>query len=92
MLASVDRVRATYDLDKRVEVAIRRRARNLGLSDSEFVNRTFTDLLHLDVLDRIRQVRSDLTEEEALDLAYEELDAARADRERGQDAVDNGRS
>ncbi|MBO0688648.1 MAG: hypothetical protein J2P40_03620 [Candidatus Dormibacteraeota bacterium] len=88
----MDRVRATYELDKRVEVAIRRRARNLGLSDSEFVNRTFTDLLHLDVLDRIRQVRSDLTEEEALDLAYEELDAARADRERGQDAVDNGRS
>ena len=85
-------MRATYELDNRVEVAIRRRARNLGLTESEFVNKTFTDLLHLDVLDRLRELDSDLTEQEALDLAYEELDAARAERDREQDGDGGPRS
>lgn len=85
-------MRATYELDKRVEVAIRRRARNLGLTESEFVNKTFADLLHLDILDRLRALDSDLTEQEALDLAYEELDAARAERDREQDGDGGPRS
>lgn len=85
-------MRATYELDNRVEVAIRRRARNLGLTESEFVNKMFTDLLHLDVLDRLRELDSDLTEQEALDLAYEELDAARAERDREQDGDGGPRS
>lgn len=81
-------MRATYELDKRVEVAIRRRARNLGLTESEFVNKTFTDLLHLDILDRLRERPTDLTEDEALQLAREELNAFRAERDRGRDEDD----
>lgn len=76
----MERVTVTYELDPRVAVAVQRRARNLGITQSEVVSGTLSDAFDLGILDELRQNPSGLTEEESLRLAYEELKAARAER------------
>ena len=78
----------TYELDPRVAVAVQRRARNLGISESEVVSSTLSDAFDPGILDELRQSPSDLTEEESLRLAYEELKAARAERKQGASKQD----
>lgn len=83
------RVRVSLDLDPRVRVAVQRRARNLGLSESEFVNRTLYECLELGVLDELRQrPPSDLTDEETADIVQSELDAYRRERDGDDSAPD----
>jgi hypothetical protein len=78
----VDRVSVTLELDSRVEIAIRRRARNLGISESEFVNRTLHECLDLGVLDELRgRPPTDLTDDEVSDIVQAEIDAYRRERD-----------
>lgn len=84
------RVRVSLDLDPRVRVAVQRRARNLGLTESEFVNRTLHECLGLGVLDELRQrPPSDLTDDETSDIVQSELDAYRRERDRDDSAPDS---
>ncbi|MBO0689777.1 MAG: hypothetical protein J2P40_09420 [Candidatus Dormibacteraeota bacterium] len=80
----MERVRVSYELDLRVAVAVERLARNLGISESEVVSNTLYEAFDLGVLDELRQNPSGLTEEESLRLAYEELEAVRAERKRNE--------
>lgn len=73
----------TLDLDSRVATAIQRRARNLEISEGEFVSRTLYDSLDLGALDQLRnRPPIDVSEEDVLEDAHQELDAYRRERDR----------
>jgi len=73
------RSKATVYLDPGVLRATRALATRTGKRDSDIVEEALREYLGLALLQRIRE-KSDLTEEEALELAYDELHAMRADR------------
>jgi plasmid stability protein len=73
------RSKATVYLDPEVLRAMRIRAARTGRRDSDVVEDALREYLGLDVIDRIRS-KSDLSSDEALRLAYEELDAMRRER------------
>jgi plasmid stability protein len=75
------RTKATVYLDPDVLRAMRIRAARTGRRDSDVVEEALREYLGLAVVDRVR-ARSDLTGDEAMALAYQELDAERKARSR----------
>ena len=73
------RSKATVYLDPDVLRATRAQAARTGKRDSDIVEEALREYLGLALLQRIRE-KADLTEEEALELAYAELHSMRADR------------
>jgi hypothetical protein len=73
------RSKTTVYLDPQVLRATRVAAARAGKRDSDVVEEALREYLGLAVIDRIRS-RSDLDEEEAMRLAYEELHAMRRER------------
>ncbi len=73
------RAKTTVYLDPQVLRATRVAAARAGKRDSDVVEEALREYLGLAVIDRIRS-RSDLDEEEAMRLAYEELHAMRRER------------
>ena len=71
------RVRTTLSIDDQVLRAARIAAARSGKRDSELVEDALRAYLGLAVVDRVR-ARSDLTPDEAEQLAYEELHASRS--------------
>jgi hypothetical protein len=74
------RAKTTIYLDPEVLRATRIRAARTGRRDSDVVEEALREHLGLAAIDRIRS-SSDLDEEEATRLAYEELHALRRERE-----------
>lgn len=74
------KAKTTVYLDEDVLRATRVAAARRGKRDSEVLEDALRAYLRLGVVDRIRS-RSDLTEEEALELAYSELRAMRTERD-----------
>lgn len=70
------RAKTTVYLDPDVLRATRIRAARTGKKDSDVVEEALREYLGLAVIDRVR-ARSNLSADEALTLAYEELNAAR---------------
>jgi hypothetical protein len=75
------RSKATVYLDPDVLRATRIRAARTGKRDSDVVEEALREYLGLAVIDRVR-ARSDLTGDEAMALAYDELRAERKVRSR----------
>ena len=73
------RQKATVYLDPHVLRATRVHAARKGKRDSQVVEDALREYLGISVIDRIRS-RSDLNEEEAMRIAYEELHAMRRER------------
>jgi hypothetical protein len=74
------RAKATVYLDPEVLRAARVQAARTGKRDSDVVEEALREYLGLALLQRIWE-NADLSEDEALELAYDELHAMRADRE-----------
>ena len=75
------RSKATIYLDPDVLRAMRIRAARTGKLDSDVVEEALREYLGLAAVDRVR-ARSDLTGDEAMALAYDELRAERKARSR----------
>jgi hypothetical protein len=75
------RNKATVYLDPDVLRAMRIRAARTGRRDSDVVEDALREYLGLAVVDRVR-ARSDLSGDEAMALAYDELHAERKARSR----------
>jgi hypothetical protein len=75
------RSKATVYLDPEVLRATRIRAARTGKRDSDVVEEALREYLGLAVVDRVR-ARSDLTGDQAIAFAYEELRAERKGRSR----------
>jgi hypothetical protein len=73
------RSKATVYLDPDVLRATRVQAARTGKRDSDVVEEALREYLGLAVVDRIR-AKSDLDEDAAMQLAYEELHAMRRER------------
>jgi hypothetical protein len=73
------RSKATVYLDPDVLRATRVQAARTGKRDSDVVEEALREYLGLALLDRIR-AKSDLDEDAAMQLAYEELHAMRRER------------
>ena len=73
------RTKATVYLDPDVLRATRVHAARKGKRDSDVVEEALREYLGLALIDRIRS-RSDLSAEEAMELAYKELHAMRRER------------
>lgn len=73
------RAKATVYLDPEVLRATRVRAARTGKRDSDVVEEALREYLGLTVIDEIR-AKADLDEDEAMQLAYEELHAMRRER------------
>ena len=76
------RRKTTVYVDEELLKAARMEAARSGRSDSDVLEEALRRLLRLDVADRVwaRNVAEPLDPEEALALAYGELDAARRER------------
>ena len=70
------RAKTTVYLDPDVLRATRIRAARTGKKDSDVVEEALREYLGLAVIDRVR-ARSELSADEAMTLAYDELHAAR---------------
>ncbi|MBA2360151.1 MAG: ribbon-helix-helix protein, CopG family [Actinobacteria bacterium] len=79
------RTKATVYLDPDVLRATRVRAARTGRRDSDIVEEALREYLGFAVIDRIRS-RSNLTPEEAMRLANEEVHAARRERRGSADS------
>lgn len=79
--AVMARSKTTVYLDPDVLRATRIRAARTGKRDSDVVEEALREYLGLAVIDRVRS-RSNLAEDEAMALAYEELHASRKERKR----------
>jgi len=75
----VARSKATVYLEPEVLRATRVHAARTGKRDSDIVEEALREYLGLGLLERIWE-KADLSEEEALRLAYDELHAMRAER------------
>jgi hypothetical protein len=69
----------SVELDDGVLRATRAYAAQKGKSESEVIEEALREHLGFDLVERIQE-RANLSEEEALTLAYEELHAMRAER------------
>jgi Ribbon-helix-helix protein, copG family len=74
-----ERERVSLELDSEVLRLLRARATETGVSESEILERAFCAADLQDLLEDIRS-RSDLDEDAAMQLAREELSAARAEK------------
>lgn len=75
------RTKTTVYLDPQVLRAARVAAARAGKRDSDVMEEALREYLGLAVIDRMRS-RSDLDEDEAMQLAYEELHEMRRERSR----------
>ncbi|MEP7105947.1 MAG: hypothetical protein ABI838_08880 [Chloroflexota bacterium] len=81
-LYNLSMAKVTFELDERVRRALKQAALNMHLNEKDIHERALRQYLGLDIIERLRQRPSELTEEQALELANEEVHAARRDREK----------
>lgn len=74
--------KVTFELDARVRRALKQAALNLGRPEKEITEQALRQYLHLDIVERMGQRESQLSEEEALQLANAEVHAARRESKR----------
>ena len=80
--ASIIVMMTTLAISDELYAEIRRRAAAEGTTDTAFVEAALRSYLGLDALvDRIHDRNRDVSDEDALQLAYRELDAYRAERD-----------
>jgi predicted transcriptional regulator len=72
----------TIELDEKVRRALKQAALNLGRPEKEITELAIRHYLHLDIVDRLGQSKSQLSEEEAAKIANAEVHADRRDRRR----------
>lgn len=72
----------TLAIDDKLYAEIKRRAAAEGVTDTALVETALRSYLNgQTIIDRIHQRNRNLSEQDALDLAYSELDAYRAERD-----------
>jgi signal transduction histidine kinase len=82
MLASVTRVKTTTYIDARLRRAAKTAAVREGIKEYELYEEALRKYLGWDVLDELLARSSDLTEDEAMRIAVEEVHAVREERAR----------
>jgi hypothetical protein len=83
----VARVKTTVYLDERLRRAAKQAAARSGLHEYEVFESALKKYLGWDILDDLRARHSDLTDDEAVKLAYDELHAYRAERQADEEAA-----
>jgi predicted transcriptional regulator len=72
--------KVTMELDEKVRRALKQAALNLGRPEREITERALRQYLHLDIVDRLGEKQTQLSEEEASRIGNEELHLARRHR------------
>ena len=85
MLASMARVKTTTYIDARLRRAAKTVAAREGIKEYEVYEEALRRYLGWDILDELLARSSDLTEEEAMRIAVEEVHATREERARMAD-------
>ena len=75
-------VKVTFELTDRVRRALKQAAVNRRETEKEIHERALRQYLGLDIVERLREQPTELTEKDALKLANEEVHAARKERKR----------
>ncbi len=73
----MDKTKVTFELDDRLRRAAKQAALNSGLKEYQVFERALKTYLGWDIMDRLRAKVPQLTEDEAMRLAYEEVHAQR---------------
>ncbi len=81
MLAFMPRVKTTVYIDERLRRAAKQAAVRSGVHEYEVFESALKKYLGWDILDELWARDSDLTEDEAMRLAYDELHAHRAEQQ-----------
>ncbi len=81
------RVKTNVYVEERLRRAARQTAVRAGVHEYVVFEEALKKYLGWDVLDELWARHSDLTEDEAMKLAYDELHAFRADQEREEEGV-----
>jgi len=76
-------VKVTVELDERVRRALKQAALNAGRPEKEIHEQALRSYLRLDVIDQLGKTVGSLSEEEAIQIANEEVHAARRERKQG---------
>jgi hypothetical protein len=71
------KTKVTFELDDRLRRAAKQAALNSGLKEYQVFERALKTYLGWDIMDRLRARVPELTEDEAMRLAYEEVHAQR---------------
>ncbi len=74
--------KVTIELDEKVRRALKQAALNLGRPEKEITEQALRQYLRLDIVQRLGQRQSKLSEEQASQIANEEVHAARRERRR----------
>ncbi len=74
--------KVTIVLDEKVRRALKQAALNLGRPEKEITEQALRHYLHLDIVERLGQRQSQLSEEEGARIANDEVHAARRERRR----------
>lgn len=74
--------KVTIELDEKVRRALKQAALNLGRPEKEITEQALRQYLHLDIVERLGQRESQLSEEEATRIANEEVHAGRREGRR----------
>lgn len=82
---AVARVKTTVYIEERLRRAAKQAALTSGVHEYQVFEEALKRYLGWDILDDLWARHPDLTEDEAMRLAYDELRAYRADQERGRD-------
>jgi predicted transcriptional regulator len=69
--------KVTIELDEKVRRALKQAALNLGRPEREITEQALRQYLHLDIVERLGLRPSQLSEDEAVRIANEEVHAAR---------------
>jgi hypothetical protein len=81
------KVKTTVYLEERLRRAVKQAAARSGQHEYEVFERALKEYLGWDILDDLWARNSDLTEDEAMRLAYDELHAHRAERRTDQSST-----
>jgi predicted transcriptional regulator len=74
--------KVTIELDERVRRALKQAAVNQGRPEREITEQALRQYLHLEIVERLGEKKSKLTDEQASRIANEEVHALRRERRR----------
>jgi predicted transcriptional regulator len=77
-------VKVTFELSDRVRRALKQAALNRGETEKEIHERALRQYLGLDIVERLRERPSELSEVQATKVANEQVHAARKERKRAK--------
>ncbi len=85
------RVKTTVYIEERLRRAAKQAAVRSGVHEYEVIESALRKYLGWDILDDLWARHSDLTEDEAMKLAYDELHAHRAEQQADEEAAGGNR-